>query len=326
MFSGHTHLLPTISSYYKARKHWDETKKPRGAKWQTYQRPLKDGRSSHYRMESLDPDTHIDIMLYGTVMARFYVPDAGGNERRLYMGYGSLTSRKFMADVLSINHTERTTDGALVAAPVYGKPCVVNHGDEFSAEFWFTKDNHLLVDKSRHTRHWRKISVADDKAARAHMRRLWSTYTTLAMFRMPEFIENVDLHDNNGRPFASVNGGWRMYQAIDKINDALIAGNKPEDEYIDSFFEFCQRTFNTLASRRGYVQPGFVMSSWCNNSNLSTYSDLAKPITPQELAKSIEGQISKRLKLHTRSGLVELPQFMPHVDYPRSNVLATENP
>ena len=51
-----------------------------------------------------------------------------------------------------------------------------------------------------------------------------------------------------------------------------------------------------------------------------------KTITPQELVKSIERQISEQLKLNRRSGLVELPQFMPHVDYPRSNVLVKENP
>lgn len=328
MFSGSTHLLPTISNYSNARKHWGLTKKPRSGKWADNQRPLKDARSVHYRMESYDADTYIDIVLYGTVMARFYAPDADGNERRLYMGHDSVTSRKFMSDVtyISQGNTEHTTDGALVAAPVYASPFMRDQGNDFSAEFWFTPNGRLLVDRSRHTRHWRRVSVADDKAARAHMRKLWSTYTTLAMFRMPEFIENVELRDDYGQPFSGAQVGWRMNMAIDKIDAALIAGTEPEAEHIDNFFELCQRTFNTLASKRGYVQPGFVMSSWHTKVNLSTYSDLEKPITPQELVKSIERHVAKRLKLHTRSGLVELPQFMPHADYPRSNVLAKENP
>jgi hypothetical protein len=158
------------------------------------------------------------------------------------------------------------------------------------------------------------------------MRKLWSTYTTLAIFRMPEFIENVDLNESIGQPFSGSNYGWRRVQAIDKINAALIAGGEPEAEEVDHFFAYCQRIFDTLASKRGYVQPGFVMSSRHNKANLSTYSDLAKPITPQELVKSIERHVAKRLKLHIRSGLFELPQFMPHIDYPRSNVLAKENP
>lgn len=326
MFSGHTHLLPTIANYAQARKHWDETKKPRGAKWSDNQRPLKDGRSFHYRMESLDPEGYIDLVLYHTVMARFYAPNAEGQEHRLYLGHHSLTSRKFLMDVLAAGLAVGTTDGRRVAAPIYGNHCVTNQGNAFSLSAWFTADNKLIVDKSRHTRHWRKVSVADDKRARDELRKRWSTYTTLAMFRIPEFIESVDLHERSGRPFSGTQAGWRMYQAIDKIDAALMAGDEPAAEEVDHFFEFCQRIFNTLASRRGYLQPGFVMPSWHNTSNLSTYSDLTKPITPQELVKSIEGQLLKRLKLDTRNGLQEIPQFMPYADFPRSNVWAKENP
>lgn len=326
MFSGATHLLPTIANYAQARKHWEETKQPRGAKWSDYQRPLKDARSHHYRMESNDPQGYFDLVLYRTVMARFYAPNAEGHEHRLYMGHGSLTSRKFLSDVLAAGLAVDTTDGRRVAAPIYGTHCVTNQGDAFSLSAWFTPDNKLIVEKSKHTRHWRKVSNADDKQARAELRKRWATYLTLVMFRMPEFIENVELNEYSAQPFRSAVNGWRHAQAIEHIDKALRMGNEPDQEQIDKFFEACQLAFNMLASKRGSEQRGFRMQSWHHQNALSTYNDLLKPPTPQDLIKTVERMLTNKLRANVRSGRQELPQFMPYADFPRSNVLARENP
>ena len=100
MFSGQTRNLPFIRNYAEARAHWDKPFKTRSVKWSKFQRPLRNIAQKHYRLEAIDPDEYIDVFLYSTNMARFYAPDPMGVERRLYVGDPSITSKKFMADVL----------------------------------------------------------------------------------------------------------------------------------------------------------------------------------------------------------------------------------
>ena len=130
MFSGHTHNLNRASSYAHALKLFNTTPKPRG-------------------IEALKPDEYIDMVLYSKVMARYYAPDAEGNERRLFASYDSLTSRKFLWDVVGMSEGSAAlaADGRKVVTPVYVPPCVTDHTDDFSADFWYDKDRRIITDR-----------------------------------------------------------------------------------------------------------------------------------------------------------------------------------
>lgn len=52
MYSSSVQSLPTIDSYEAAQAYFDKTKKPPRAKaWQDNQRPLRNTRLHHYRIE-----------------------------------------------------------------------------------------------------------------------------------------------------------------------------------------------------------------------------------------------------------------------------------
>lgn len=323
MFAGQTHNLPFIDRYARAKKHWDTTKKPRAGAWRDSQRPLKDSRSWHYRLESDYPEQYIDVCLHQTVMARFYAPSPEGNESRLYMGHPSMTSRKFMRDVLGICHTAETTDGRKVSAPVYDVFFMLDKGDRFSAQFVYAPGNKLIVDRSRHTRHWRGVSSDEDKAARLAARRRWATYITLAQYRLHEFINNVTLAEDYGRPFDGRVIPYGVQHAVKNMDKDLHAGITPRQEDIDDFFVMCQRVFDTAASKRGYRQPGFQFQSW-KIAAPHTYADLDRPLTEADVAKAVEAKVFDLLKLKTKKGAVEIPQFVDADTMPRSNVFAQE--
>jgi len=332
MFSGQTRNLPYIRNYIDAKKWWDEhPKPPRSRKWEDYQRPLYNTASKHYRLESMSPDEYIDVVLYHTVMARYYKPTPDGKQRRLYMGDGTITSRSFMCDVVGVNpwgNTESTPDGGKVIAPIYCRSFMSDGGHEFSADFMFDANNRLLVDESRHTKHWRRVSNECDKAKRKHIREMFSIYLDLAMLRLPEFEAHADIDRYAGQPFSG-NDSWKDNQGVDQMYQAMLKGELPEQDDIDKFFEVARSAFNTLASKRAYNQDGFNMESWYTKQKgipANTYADLEKPITGADLRKALEGKVIKICGANAQTGHLPIPQFPSTDDYPRSNVLVGENP
>lgn len=330
-FQGATHRLPCIRNYAEALKWWNEhPKPPRSRKWENHQRPLYNTAAQHYRLESNNPEQYIDLVLYRTTMARYYVPDADGNQRRLYMGDGSLTSRGFMWHVLHINswgNTEETTDGRRVVAPVYCSPFTVEMGAEFSADYLFTPDNKLIVDRSAHTPHYRKISTGDDKERRAHIRELFSPFLDIAMFRMADYEAEVNITRGVGSPFGSDSLDYKHRRAVEHMFKALSADAEPAHEHIVNFFGIGQAVFNTLASKRAYNQDGFLMRTWSGSTEQTDgYDKLTNKVSAQELRRGMSDRIVALLDKGKRSGRVVLPQFVAKDDYPHSNIYASSNP
>jgi hypothetical protein len=332
MFSGKTRHLPYIRNYAEAKRWWDtHPKPPRSKRWEDYQRPLYNTASKHYRLETMSPDEYIDVVLYHTVMARYYKPTPDGKQRRLYVGNDTITSRSFMCDVVGVNpwgNAEHTSDGRVVVAPIYWRSFMSDGGHEFSADFMFDADNKLIVNESQHTKHWRRVSNEDDKAKRADIREMFSIYLDLAMLRLPEFEANVDIDQSAGRPFSG-NDSWNDNQGVHAMYEAMLKGELPEQVDIEKFFEVARSAFNTLASKRAYNQDGFKMNSWYAKKQgiaPSTYADLEKPVTGADLRKALEGKVLKICGANKQTGHLPIPQFPTSDDYPSSNVLVGENP
>ena len=96
MFSSSIHNLPTINDFESAHEWFTKTPKPvtRKGQWNDNQRPLKDTRSWHYRIEQGRGGDYYDVMLYTTAMARFYAPTPDGR-RVMYTAHNSNTSKQF---------------------------------------------------------------------------------------------------------------------------------------------------------------------------------------------------------------------------------------
>lgn len=332
MFSGNTRNLPYIRDYTNAKKWWDEhPKPPRSRKWEDHQRPLYNTASRHYRLESTNPDEYIDVVLYQTTMARYYKPTPDGKQRRLYMGDSTITSRGFMCDVLGVlpwHNTASTPDGGKVIAPIYCRSFMSDGGEAFSADFMFDANNRLLVDESRHTKHWRRVSNESDKAKRAHIRELFRPYLDLALFRMSEFEANVDIDSRAGEPFSGYDS-WSDNAGVSNMYIAMRNNELPTHDDIDKFFEVARSAFNTLASKRAYNQDDFVMNDWVAKQRgmpVSTYADLKKPITGADLRKALETKVLKICGADNKTGHLPIPPFPHPEDYPCGNLLVGENP
>lgn len=319
MFSGHTRDLPYIRNYTEAKAHWDKTPEAkRSKKWNPWQRPLRSISQTHYRLEANNPDEYIDVKLYQTTMARYYKPDANGVQRRLYMGHHTLTSRKFMYDVVGVSgaeHTVTLVNGERVHAPIYdARLADLPGGMMCSAEFYFDRDNRLIPAMSRHTRHWKIVATDDDKARLKEIRTAWAPYLDLMMYRLPEFEAEVQMHYRQGRPFA---GSYIPYEDAQKLldmNGLLTVYETPTEDQIDALVRLSQTVFNGLASKRGYDQKGFVLKQpWVTapgNLTPSSYFTLEKPVTAHDLRKSVSNKLEQILSAKRRSGHAEIPQFV----------------
>jgi hypothetical protein len=261
---------------------------------------------------------YYDIMLYRTVMARYFTPqtiDGKLHERCLYMGDQSITSRDFMYHVLGVERGLREVmpDGTKVIAPIYHRSSLHHDGNDFSADYLYV-DGTLDTSKSVHTRHYRKVSSKDDKAQRAEMVKRFEPYIMMAQMRMPEFHANTSIDYRTGRPF----GGGNESKYRESIRD--MAEGSTEQAAIDEFFAMCQDAYTLLASKRAYNQTGFSMGNY-RSQNIDPIDKLEKQITPSEFRTAIVGRINRLTGANERTELVEIPQFVVESDYPRTNIV-----
>lgn len=304
MFAGQTNNLPYIRNYAEADVYWNKTKKPpRSKKWGEHQRPLRNTSAFHYRIERHNDGGHYDLVLYHTVMARFYAPNADGRQLRMYMGHNSQTSKGFMSDVLGVYAFKRfaTTDGRVVIAPI---TCKRMHDSDFSAWLMFDKEGRLIVAESEHTPIYKLVSNEDDKLRRKYIKDKFETLLTLCAMRIPEFENTLQGDYNRSGPFQLSGLRWQHDKAIKTIVDAFSYGNEPGPESVAVFMEVAPILYCKLVSDRADAQK---LINWHN----PTCSPLAldKRVTEKDLIRSMWSTIQRVGGLKSRSGSVEYPQF-----------------
>jgi hypothetical protein len=319
MFGNTARSLPRVHSYADAEKVFNQRGAVRSKRWAEHERPLY---KTYYHYRVAKYDNHFDIILYSTVMARYYVPtlvDSRVHERRLYMGDNSITSKDFMHYVLGKNSWKRVENSQLgeVIAPVYNKSFMYDNDTPFSADFMYV-DGVLDTTKSSHTPHHRMVSGNEDKVARAEVLKKFDNYLMLVQMRLPEFTAEATLSDRLGRPWAG--GSVSEYDSRKCVGK--IADDSATSDDIHEFFEMCQDAFNVLASKRAYKQKDFTLQSrWHTPSApIDGIEKLEKQITADEVRKAVSTRILKALDLDKKSIKQTIPQFVVEKDYPRSNV------
>jgi len=135
----------------------------------------------------------------------------------------------------------------------------------------------------------------------------------LATMRLPDYKDNVTLDHSMGRPFGE-------YSFVHHADDAVkgIINGTPTEENINTFFKVGQAVYDMLASKRGYEQQEFNLSTW--RGTKSTIDDLAKPITESDFEVAMTKRCLVIAGAYKRSERIEIPQFPLVGDYPRSNV------
>ena len=315
MFAGQTNVLPYIRNWAEADAYWNKTNKPpRSKKWEEWQRPLKNASSWHYRIEQ-HGDVY-DLCLYHTVMARYHRPTPAGNELRQYMGHDSQTSKGFMWDVLGVSYFSRrqAVDGREVFMPV---PTVPLSGSEFSCHAWFNADNKLLLDSSKHTPLFKKVSGDDDKLLRKAIKAKFDPLLTLCAMRIPEFENTLQADFMRGGDFVSAGLRSKHQVAIAGLVRLMEINDELRSDHLELFMECAAIHYVKLVSDRAVAQN---LINWHNR----TCSPLAveQRVTEKDLVRSLWGAVLNYGRLNKQSGRVEYPQFPEPDQVTLSNVFA----
>jgi hypothetical protein len=319
MFSSSIHTLPSIETWEAAHSTFNNTPRPKGPRsnsvWADNQRPLKDNRSWHYRIEQHNGGEYYDVCLHHTVMARYYKPTPTGR-RVLYTGHPSNVSKQFMRGVLSVRHynTWTTTDGRTVAVPIANRDSITDKGNTFSTDLWFAAQTVLYgkyidVAKSSHTTQYIKRMSPDDKAAHKQARANMENLITLACMRIPEFFGRVYIDYDLLEPFRGINMGFDARQALEAITSGQLAALKPESQerHISAFMLLAEDVYDYEATKAAA------------KNTTDTLAAIAEHVTEKVLADAL-WRLAKRecSTLKRRSDAIQLAPFMDVKEYPRT--------
>lgn len=332
MFSNSVQSLPTIDSYEAAQAYFDKTKKPPRAKaWQDNQRPLRNTRLHHYRIEhhtQADGQEWYDVVLYRTPMARYYKPE-GSRRRVLLNGHNSNLSNQFRWSVLRYGrrfNTQAVFEGMEYTAivPIHTRNDIRDKDDMFCVDLWF--DDYLLdVKASQHTRHYTRKSSDEDKQQRKDVKQAMQSVLFMAAMRLPELERAVEISENYVYAFsneATPNTDERFAM------QCFVDGDFNQD-VLDTFIHTtAQKAYNSLVSHRakkeGKLRSERDRYTWVNYQRQpsgieqATVSDLEQRVTEKELEARLWDIVKRNTSLCTQSEAVELPQFADVL--PKSNI------
>lgn len=321
-----------VTSYEQAEEVFNKIKPPRSSHnvWRnTNVRPLKRGNNRttyrQYRIEKNERDglTYYDIVLYGTIIARYHKPQ-GDMSTVFYNYYNSDMTRDFMWHVLrrGWKSTVSTTDGRVVVSPIgFSKSShrVVDPADNapFAMRCVFVGDK-LDTDLSYHSKFYTKVSTDEDKAKRAAVRKRVEAIVDLACMRLPTMEQEAQLDHRAGKPFGMTRhnqhcfADWRGLADPDvSLDDAMT------EEALQGFLGSAQSVYNTLASKRMYKQGGSYFGF--RDSDVSKLRD---PITEPDFRASMMRFILEQTKTAKRSGKKYLPMWADPSEWPETGVFA----
>ena len=309
-----------ITNFTMAQSYFANTPTARGEAWRTDERPLIDTRNGrrlhHYRMRQniVDGVASYDVILYRTVMARFYAPDANGVECRLYMGDSRQTSTQFMHSVLRTGPISYE-DGRIV--PIYPRDFMTDGNASFSLRL-YVKGDTIDFERSKHTPHFIRRSNKADRMARADTLKHLDNFVLMAQMRLPEYEANVQLSERYGSAF-----GGDPVSRSDTVSMQRLLSNNPDADAVNAFFDLGQSVFNVLASKRAFEQEDMTLASRYSyrSGAVSPYEMLKNKVTADDFKKSLVNKLKQALNLNVRSDKIEIPQFVVEKDYPRTAIV-----
>jgi hypothetical protein len=202
--------------------------------------------------------------------------------------------------------------------PIYTKAFMHDSHTLFSLDSYWV-DGNLDITRSQHTPHYRLVADNDVRKHKQRVAAHFEPYIMLAQMRMPEFKAECKIDRRFGVKFGGEGYNRAYFHAIHEMwNDP-----EPQQQFIDVFFEMCQKAYDIIASKRGMEQADFhIAGTWWNRSNQreSTVDDLQKPIEANEFRRAILDRIHKYVGSNSLKKPEEVKQFPKNSEYPRSNI------
>lgn len=315
MFSSTIHQLPCLPNFEGAHKYFEATKKPRSARWADNQRPLKDTRSTHYRIERHERygEVFYDLVLYSTSMARYYAPDADDNRTSLYMWHDSVSSRDFMYHVVGNSPKllkRQATDNRILAVPYAASETIKDHGTSFTCKLVMDSDKRIDVANSWHPQMYRFVETAADKAVRLAFEKEVENVLLLSAMRLQDYEREFK--------YISHTDGFSKMETKVRIGD-LYKAHGFDGPFIQGVFEMSQDVYNFLRSKR-HIMAGGQEARYRYVSGASCWDDpdtiIGERVTEKDFIKTLKGHVLTRINMKLKRGAVRLPKWMPYDDYP----------
>lgn len=271
-FSINTGDLPRISSYEQAQNWFNKAHNPvRSKKWSSNQRPLRNTRSTHLRIEHhlVNGVDCYDMCLYQTPLIRFFQPNEQG-ERAVWMqNHYSNSSANFMWTMGWYNRMDlQTTEG--VEFPLFvsdqSQVAVDLWDDPFTCKVVLNSEGKVIANKSAYIPAMRKSSSATHRAKRKALREHMSMVFDMLEMQYQAFISDITVNTREGDPFkkrdqASLPDGLRSRLHYTGVDDLT-----PDDmtHIMQYASATCHAVAQSILNRRAYAfeYPKFDMSPY----------------------------------------------------------------
>lgn len=332
MYSNSVQSLPTIDSYEAAQMYFmTKAKPPRSKRWAEHERPLRNTRLHHYRIEhhtQADGQEWYDVVLYRTPMARYYKPE-GSRRRVLLNGSNTNLSNQFRWSVLRYGrrfNTQAVFEGMEYTAivPIHTRNDIHDKGEQFCVDMWF--DDYLLdVAASQHTRHYTRKSSDEDKQQRKDVKQAMQSVLFMAAMKLPDYEQHCTISWDYVGSFANA-----ASPSTDErfAMQCFVDGDFNQDALSTFLGYTAPKAYNSMASNRlqkeGKLRSTRELYTWTNYQRQpsgieqATVSDLEQRVTEKELEARLWDTIKRHTSLFNQSEAVELPQFADVL--PKSNI------
>jgi hypothetical protein len=261
-FSINTRDLPSIHTYEQADKWFTEAHYPaRSKKWFSYQRPLRNTRSHHLRIEKRDVDgvDCYDLVLYQTPVIRLFKPNEQGEHAVWLQTYYSVSTVAFMWTMGWYDRMDmQDTNGNKIKVPVspQSRAALSAWGDTFTTKLVLDSEGRVITDKSAHIPYMRKSSTATHRAKRKQLREDLSVIYDLLEMQYQSFVSGMEVLQREGAPFEARANRTRLDGKVaEKIReDGIRSLDANDTTHLMQFANnTCKDIAQSIVNRRAYA-------------------------------------------------------------------------
>lgn len=316
-----------ICGYNQAARYFEETKKPRSAKWSDGERPLYNTRSYHYRIVKGEENgvSFYDLVLYSTSMIRYYEPTPSNEHRVLVRGHYSAASGNFLwhhgfarnKGLWCVDANGQGREGKLLLNHYTEK--ATDHGVPYnwSADLMFTDDSLRSIDltRSRHVPGYKAATSPEDSAKRKQLKQAVDHWIELLGYRLDEYL-NTELDTTKwqkqraGEAFTSALD-LLTYKECDAIRGAVQAalGGAVEAMGSESFVNAMTQLGHSVATHLQGIRENKARGAWDYQKRCYSEAKPVEPVTRADFRKSMESHLVSLLGLRVGSARVDMGQF-----------------
>ena len=344
MFGIHTYNMEHITNFADAERHFNDTKKPRTRRWLDHQRPLRDTRSTHLRIEKghYNGIDCYDLVLYQTPLVRYFRPNEKGEYAVWLQNHYTNSSQRFLSAARWWNRKSlKRNDGKTFDLQMSAQSSLANQlwGDSFTVKLVFNANNEVMVEKSVHVPFTRRVSSATQRAKRKQFLASLTPIFDMLEMQYQSFISDIVIDDDRGRPFSEKQWEFRFSDReflLPRLREHGLEKLTPDEvtHLVRCATDQCRNNAEYIVNKRAYDWSCPAGTTWeervkmadtlrvpINGQMLHHHSaEVIEKLTPTwaDLRKSIERDLLLFVKLDKgdeRQPIAQLAETYPQAVY-----------